>query len=129
MCVRDGMPYFDRGQLRFWEAFPMEAGAVRYGGEDTWGFFSQAVAEGRTTFTGSARFYTADALGDERPDQADSPFQTDPITVGNSRLPATDREPGFWRDDPRPTLDRMMRVSWQCCPAMITVIEEDTHDR
>ena len=107
----------------------MEAGAVRYAQEDLWAFLSQAVAEGQTTFTGAARFYTGAALGDEHPDHPGSPFRTHPIAVGNSRLPSTDREPAFWRSDRRATLDRMMRVRWQCCPAMITVIEEDTHDR
>lgn len=128
-CVRDGEPYFDRGDVRFWEAFPMEAGAVRYVRSDLWEFFPQAIAEGEATFMGSARFYTAADLGDEHPDHPDSPFRTDPLIVGESRLPSTDREPGFWRADRRPTLDRMMRVSWRCCPAMSTVIEEDTHDR
>lgn len=128
-CVRGDEPLFDRSDIRFWEAFPMKAGAVRYIRTDLWEFFPQAVAEGQATITGAARFYTDAELGDEHPDEPGNPFRTDPFIVGESLLPSTVREPAFWRADRRQTLDRMMRVSWQCCPAMITVVEEDTHDR
>ena len=107
----------------------MQAGDVRYAGSDVWSPLAQAVARGEFTFSGAARFYTDASLGDEHPAHPDSPFQTHAIVVGDSRLPSTDREPAFWRADAGPTLDRLMRVSWRCCPAMSTVIEEDTHDR
>lgn len=128
-CIEDGQPFIDRGGIRFWEVFPMEAGDIRYGSVDRWEQFVQIVARGETTIAGAARFYASADLGDEHPMRPDSPFQTDPLAVGQSGLPSTYVEPDFWRADRRPTLDRMMRVSWRCCPAMSTVVEEDTHDR
>lgn len=129
-CIDDnGEPFIERGTIRFWEAFPLSEGDERYINTDLWSLQPQAVAEGEATIAGSARFYPSEAMADEHPDNANSPFQRMPVTVGASVLPSTLEEPMFWRRDQRGTLDRHIRVSWRCCPPMVTVLEEDGHDR
>lgn len=115
--------------IRFWEAFPMTEGDVRYEGSDLWDLDAQAVPRGEATIEGAARFYALEEMGSEAPEEQGGPFQRARIQIPGSDVAATSEEPAFWSRDGRATLDRRMRVSWLCCPSMSTVVEEDDHDR
>lgn len=129
-CLDDrGRPAVEGFTIRFWEAFPMAEGDVRYAGLDQWDLDAQAVPRGEATIEGAARFYTLTEMGSEAPSEQGSPFQRSPIPIPGSDVAATSEEPAFWSRDSRATLDRRMRVSWLCCPSMSTVVEEDDHDR
>lgn len=125
----EGAPFIDERALVYWELFPMRAGEVRYAGTDEWNLFAQAVAEGEATIEGAARYYTERQMGFEHPGDPASPFQLDPLSIPGSHTVATLTRPTFWRNDDRPTLNRRITVSWTCCPAGPTRVEEDTHDR
>lgn len=106
----DGDPIFSR-DINFINQFPTAMGVVVYEFQ--------------------ASYYTEQEMGTYWPTGANGgywgvadPRFSDPICghVGGEGPP-------FWDDLPKNRLTRRIKVSWDCCPAEETVVEDDTHTR
>ena len=87
------------------------------------------TSEGVVVHDFQASYYTEEEMGTYWPTGMDGAAYWQPYPPFNICGHIDGNGPPFWNNIPKPRLERRIKVSWECCPAQETVVQDDTHVR